>query len=341
MANRDLIVIGGSAGGIEALRQLCAGLPANLNASVLIVLHTGSNAGELLPNVLTRSGPLPARHPVDGEAIKKHQIYIAPPDFHMIVERGRIRLVQGARENHNRPAIDPTFRSAAQAFGRRVIGVVLTGLLDDGTSGLMVIRAHGGVAVVQDPSTALFPSMPENALERVPDAVVASLPEMAGVLAELVKEEVPENSGRKEDPLTQSETGFAKLNMSEIDNEIHPGNPSQFACPECGGVLWEINQEGFLRFRCRVGHAYTTQYLQAEQRQAIEAALWSALRALEENVSLYRRMANHAGSRHHDESRRAYEDRARNAESNARTLRDFLVHVNVAETNGPRDVAAD
>lgn len=334
MPNRDLIVIGTSAGGIEALQQICAALPPNLNAALIVVMHTSPNSGGLLPKLLARAGSIPAIHPKNGEPIKKGMIYVAPPDCHLIVESGVLRTIRGPRENHHRPAIDPTFRSAAVSYGTRVIGIVLTGLLDDGTSGLMVIRAHGGAAVVQDPRTAMFPSMPESALERVPDAYLASLDELPSLIERLVSEEIqvePEPKKAKADRGTNSEIRLAELDMSEVENEIRNGNPSSFACPECGGVLWEIDQAGLLRFRCRVGHAYTAQHLRAEQRHAIEAALWAALRALEESASLYRRMAMRARSNHHDKSMEVYEERAENAEGNSRTLRDFLVHVNADE----------
>ena len=336
MSNRDLIVVGASAGGIEALQQLCAGLPADLQAAVLVVLHTSPNSERLLPAILNRSSSMLATYPSDRERIRRGRIYIAPPDFQMLVEDGLLRTIQGPKENHHRPAIDPTFRSAAIAHGKRVIGVVLTGLLDDGTSGLMVIRAHGGAAVVQDPSTALFPAMPRNALSRVPDAQIASLPELPNLLTDLVNEEIEleQPAAVVKDPLAESETRIAKIDMSEIEKEIVNGKPSPFGCPECGGVLWEIDQQGFLRFRCRVGHAYTAEHLRTEQRQAVETALWSALRALEERASLYRRMADRASEARHEESRGAYEERAINAEMNSQTLRDFLVQVSAPEMEG-------
>ena len=338
MPNRDLIVIGASAGGIEALQQICAALPPNLNAALVVVMHTSPNAGGLLPKLLARVGPIPSVHPKNGEPIKKGMIYVAPPDCHLIVEAGLLRTIRGPRENHHRPAIDPTFRSAALSYGKRVIGVVLTGLLDDGTSGLMVIRAHGGAAVVQDPRTAMFPAMPESALERVPDAYIASLDEIPSLIERLVSEEVqvePEPEKAKADHGASSEIRLAELDMSEVENEIRNGKPSSYGCPECGGVLWEIDQNGMLRFRCRVGHAYTAQHLRAEQRHAIEAALWAALRALEESASLYRRMALRARGSNHDKSMEIYEERAENAEGNSRTLRDFLVHVHTDEVGIP------
>jgi two-component system, chemotaxis family, protein-glutamate methylesterase/glutaminase len=338
VANRDLVVIGASAGGIEALQQLCAGLPADLNAAVLVVMHTSNHSGGLLPKVLSRAGPLPATHPEDGELLQNGHVYVAPGDLHMLAEPGMLRVVRGPRENRHRPAIDPTFRSAAVAYGRRVIGVVLTGMLDDGTAGLMVIRSHGGAAVVQNPHTAMFPSMPQSALLRVPDARVAELPEIPKLLVELVSEELkgavqPIPWRARHDKATDREVRIAGFDMSEIENDNRNGKPSQFACPECGGVLWEIDQSGSLRYRCRVGHAYTARHLRAEQRQAVEAAMWSALRALEENASLYKRMAERSRNGRQDQSASIFEERAANAEANSATLRNFLVQVSTPEAD--------
>jgi two-component system, chemotaxis family, protein-glutamate methylesterase/glutaminase len=251
----------------------------------------------------------------------------------MIVEGELLRIIQGPRENLHRPAIDPLFRSAAASRGRRVIGVILSGSLDDGTAGLMVVHARGGKAIVQDPETAMFPSMPRSALEQVPDAYVLPLPEIADMLLRLTREEIPEEAIAHVSPNGQpeKETKIAELNMAEIENENRPGRPSAFACPDCGGVLWELENEGFLRFRCRVGHAYTARHLGAEQRHAVETALWSALRALEESASLYRRMAERAGSSSHPKTAEQFKERASNTTANARVLRYFLIRVNQGE----------
>ena len=332
LPNRDLVVIGASAGGIEALQQICAKLPPDFNAAILVVMHTSNQSGSLLPRVLDRAGALTAVHPENGEPIQRGRIYVALPDQHMLVEDGRIRNFRGPRENRHRPAIDPTFRSAAVDYGRRVIGVVLTGMLDDGTSGLMVVRAHGGVAVVQNPETAMFPSMPQSALHRVPDARVADLGDIPGLLVQLVAEElkgaaVPVVLKGNGDARAAREIRMAEFDMSEIENDSRNGKPSQFACPECGGVLWEIEQEGLLRFRCRVGHAYTARNLRAEQRQQVETALWSALRALEENASLYKRMADRSRNLRQEQAARTFDERAFTAMTNSETLRNFLVQV--------------
>lgn len=334
MPNRNIVVIGASAGGIEALQELLRGLPSDLEAAVLIVLHTSRHAGSLLPHILQRASGMPASHPIDRTPIQNGHIYIAPPDFHMILEDGLIRVLQGPRENLHRPAIDPLFRSAAASHGSRVIGVVLTGLLDDGTSGLMVIHARGGEAIIQDPATALFSSMPKCALEQVPDAHVYPLKEIPAKITELVREGLPDLSPHAEeesDSDTVKEIKLAELDMSEVENEDRKGHPSAFACPDCGGVLWEIDDHSFLRFRCRVGHAFTARHLGAEQRHAIETALWSALRALEENASLYRRMAERATNSSHRSAADHLKDRAENVTVNARTLREFLLRVSEQE----------
>lgn len=329
MANRDIVVIGASAGGIEALQQFLVGIPSGLPAAVLVVLHTSSHADSLLPQIMQRASRLPVIHPTDKTPIERGRVYIAPPDYHMILEDSMVRVLQGPRENLHRPAIDPLFRSAAAAHGRRVIGIVLTGLLDDGTSGLMVVRAAGGEAIVQDPATALFPSMPRNALKQVPDAHVLAVEKIPDLVVNLVREELPDAPPAASPPKGRvaKETRYTELDMAEIENEKHPGQPSAFACPDCGGVLWELDEDNFLRFRCRVGHAFTAKNLGFEQRHAIETALWSALRALEENASLFKRLAERAEIGNSASTSGRFRDRAENIRTNARVLRDFLLDV--------------
>jgi two-component system, chemotaxis family, protein-glutamate methylesterase/glutaminase len=340
VGHRDIVVIGASAGGLQALQQILSAMPRDVEAALLVVLHTADHAGSMLPHILERRGNLPVSHPCDGEPIVRGRVYIAPPGFHMIVEDGSLRVQQGPRENLHRPAIDPLFRSAAAAHGRRVIGVILTGMLDDGTSGLMVVSASGGEAIVQDPQSASFPSMPKSALSHVPNAHVLPLERIAAFLSKLIREELPsETEPVKQAPLAQTslealkETRIAELNMDEISNEERLGHPSPFACPDCGGVLWEIEQNGFLRFRCRVGHALTARHLGVEQRLAVETALWQALRALEESASLFRRMAGRAKIASQELPARLYQERASDTETNSKILRDFLLRVNVEESN--------
>jgi two-component system, chemotaxis family, protein-glutamate methylesterase/glutaminase len=335
LAHRDIVVIGTSAGGLEALQSLFSRLPDDLNAAVLVVMHRTENTASLLPEILARSATLPVISPEDGDLIRRGQIYIGPPGVHMLVENGRVRLIRGPRENRHRPAIDPLFRSAAASFGPRVIGVILTGMLDDGTSGVMVICAHGGSAVIQSPKTAMFPAMPQNALNRVPDAVVAPIEEIPSVLHDMIAENIEVNGyGRPiEEDVAERETKAAEVDMGQMENENRLEEASEFGCPECGGVLWEIEQGDLLRFRCRVGHAYTADHLQAAQRQAVESALWAALRALEENLSMYKRLAGRAVAAGNRETARTYEERISTTEANARVLQRFLLNVNANPEN--------
>jgi two-component system, chemotaxis family, protein-glutamate methylesterase/glutaminase len=337
--HHDIVVIGASAGGLEAIRQILGAIPRDLDATFFIVLHTTSRGGSLLPEILERACQLPVSHPRDGDVFKRGQVYVAPPGFHMIVEDSFLRVLQGPRENLQRPAIDPLFRSAAAAYGPRVIGIILTGMLDDGTAGLMVVRANGGIAIVQDPGTALYPGMPRSALTHVPDARSVPLQEIPDLLLRLTRSPVPPESThhRKATVASAQETRIAEMDMAEISNKDRLGKPSPFACPDCGGVLWEIEENGFLRFRCRVGHALTARYLGAEQRNAIETALWEDLRALEESASLYRRMAGRATQSSHLLPAQQFEERASNTEANSRILRDFLLRVNTEETNDPEE----
>jgi two-component system chemotaxis response regulator CheB len=212
-------------------------------------------------------------------------------------------------------------------------------MLDDGTSGLMVVRAHGGAAIIQNPQTAMFPPMPQSALRRVPDAEVLDLQQIPAALETLVNETVEATHYgdlERDDPAAR-ESRIADVNMSEIEKEDKLGNASEFACPECGGVLWEIEQGDLLRFRCRVGHAYTADHLQAAQRHAVETALWAALRALEESLSMYRRLATRAKTANNRFTAQMYQDRIVSTEANTRVLQEFLLNVNGHGEEGVAD----
>ena len=336
MLKRNIIVIGSSVGGVEALQKVVAHLPADFPGSLFIVLHIAPETHSVLPNILSRAGKLPARHPVDGEPIRSGHIYVAPPDHHLILQDGQVRLTRGPRENRHRPAIDPLFRSAARWYGARTVGVVLTGALDDGTAGLLTIKNRGGLAIVQDPEEAFCPSMPRSALEHVKVDYVAPLARIPHLLEEAVRQPVAVGNGAGNNSNLAKEVQYAELDMDVIEDENRPGTPSQFACPECGGVLWEMDEPGMLRFRCRVGHAYTAKHLQLEQGQSVENALWAAVRALEEGVSLFRRMAKAATARNNSQLATRYEERAREKLAHVELLRKLLVEreqpVDVEET---------
>ncbi|MBD8678347.1 chemotaxis protein CheB [Sphingomonas sp. CFBP 13720] len=296
MPLKDIVVIGASAGGVEALQRLCASLPAEFPAAVFVVQHLSPSTRSLLPQLLSRVGPLDAHSPVDGEAIEAGKIYVAAPDHHMLVRSGKVLMRRGPHENRTRPAVNALFRSAASAYGGRVIGVVLTGLLDDGTDGLIAIKAAGGISVVQDPDDAQWPSMPKNALAR--DHVDHTLPldDLGALLGRLVREEAGVGI-----PLPYEyvvEDRMAAQEFSVIDSDIiTPGQPSHISCPDCGGVLNEITIENELRFRCQVGHAFTPLGLAAAQSDELERALSVAARTHRDRIKLFTQMHDSAHAR--------------------------------------------
>jgi two-component system, chemotaxis family, protein-glutamate methylesterase/glutaminase len=296
LMRRNVIVIGASAGGVEALRTLVSGLPVDLPAAVLVVLHIPSYGGSVLPAILDRSGPLPARHPTNHEPLRESVVWVAAPDHHLVVSDDEIVLTRGPRENGLRPAVDVLFRSAARTQGPRVIGVVLSGVLDDGTAGLSAIAAQGGVTVVQDPDDALYPGMPSGAIEHVSVDHVVPIAAMADLLVQLCKEEVVEVD-RPVSPLLAIEADMALMDDDAMTETDRPGRPSGFSCPDCAGVLWEIHDGQLVRYRCRVGHAWSAESLLGEQSEQLDGALWMALRGLEEKAALARTLGKRATER--------------------------------------------
>jgi len=326
---RDIIVIGGSAGALEALIAIVGKLPHDLPASIFIVFHISPTRESLLPTLITRAGRLEAIHPVDGTFIESGRIYIAPPDRHLILENRHLNLVHGPKENRARPAIDPLFRSAAVNYGPRVIGVLLSGSLDDGTAGLNAIGKSGGITIVQDPTDASYPAMPENAIYNNSIDHVVPAAEIAPLLRRLVEEEISIEGGpepvsadlRKEVEITKQQLESAEM----VENVDQIGELSMFTCPECQGSLWEIKDGDLLRYRCHVGHAYSAASLDAEQSEKLEAALWSAMRALEERGALARRLARQARRREQSALAEKYEARAREADEHVANLRRALL----------------
>ncbi len=326
MPGHDIIVIGASAGGVEALVKLAGQLPADLPASIFIVLHIPAQSPSLLPDILSRSGRLEAVHPQNGESIAPGRIYIAPPDHHLIVTRGHVRVIRGPKENRHRPAIDPLFRSAALAYGPQVVGVVLTGALDDGTAGLYAIKRRGGIAIVQDPHEALYPSMPMSALEHINVDYCLSLSAIGPRLERLAHQQAGEEGAYPVAEDMQEEVKYAGMNMDNglFSTSERVGKPSAFSCPECGGVLWEVQDEEMLRFRCRVGHAFSVESVEGAQVEQLEDALWTALKTLEENASLSRSMAKRARERGQKSLARSYEERVHSVEQRASIIQQVL-----------------
>jgi two-component system chemotaxis response regulator CheB len=273
--NHDIIVIGASAGGLQPLRQLMKGFPADLRAAVFVVLHIGASSH--LAQILDRSGALPVRRAGQGDRIR---VYVAAPGRHLLLHDQHLLLRRGPRENMARPAIDPLFRSAACSFGGRVIGVVLSGALNDGAAGLLAIKRCGGIAVVQDPDDAAVPEMSQSALGRVEVDHRVPIAEMSGLLVKLVGE--PAGKTPEIPVEIRLEAAIAAQEHGEMVNEDRLGRPSRFSCPECHGALWEIADANMLRFRCRVGHAFTAQAMLAAHNDEIDRLLWILLRSHEE-----------------------------------------------------------
>lgn len=318
---RDIIVIGASAGGVEALRQLVAAFPPDWKAAIFIVLHLPPDAESYLPDILDRAGPLPARHPQNGSKVSPGTVYVAPPDHHMILLDDRISVVRGPRQNQHRPSVDTLFRSAAYSFGPRVIGAVLTGSLSDGAVGLRAIRSRGGVAIVQDPREAAFPSMPRTALRLgdvdhcVPLADMAPL--MARLAAQPTPTEVPEATKELEMEVRHDQ-GELAVEMDRI------GQPSYFTCPECHGTLWEIRDGNEMRYRCRVGHGYSASGLIEHMDETLEKSLWEASRALMENAHLKERVAERLLEGEKTELGQSLRDRAAEIRRHAEKIRNLV-----------------
>lgn len=302
-------------------------LPASFPAAVCVVLHLSPLRSSALPSLLSRSKRLPAAYGIEGERIERGRIYIAPPDRHLLVEDHQIRLGIGPRENGSRPAIDPLFRSIAQAHGPNAIGVVLSGALFDGTSGLLAIKAQGGIAIVQDPDEAACPSMPRSALDNVSVDHVARTAELPALLESLVVAPSPPPPLRAPAPaVLEREINFAREGVHDEKPAFQAfGSPSAFACPDCHGVLWEIDEGRTIRFRCRVGHAYLPDALAQAQSEELEEALWTALRSLRQSAALATRLAGSARQRNLSMVARAHEGRAEEALERARVIEAVLM----------------
>jgi len=297
MGNRDIVAIGTSAGGVEALLFLAKNLQRDLPASVLLTIHLPGHPRSSLDDILSSAGVLPAKFAQDGEILRKARIYIAPPDRHLLVDGNRLCLGEGPRENNSRPAIDPMLRSAAVCCGSRTIGAVLTGTLGDGASGLWTVRRAGGITVVQDPADAAFSEMPLTALNRAKPDHVVRLKDMPALLSSLAHE--PAGEAKPLPRSVQFEVEIARTGGSGMDEMDEFGRRSVLACPDCGGVMWEIDEGDMSRFRCHVGHTYTAELMSLALDENLRRALASALRALEERAALARKLYEQAKTTGH------------------------------------------
>jgi two-component system chemotaxis response regulator CheB len=321
------VVVGASAGGVEALKSFVAGLPPELPAAVVVVLHLPATGHSVLADILDRNGPLPASTATDNAPLRRGEILVAPSDAHVLVHDGHVRLSRGPRENGHRPAIDPLFRSAARAHGERTIGVVLSGLLDDGAAGLRFVHDEGGATAVQDPEDALYPDMPTAALAAGPVDRVASAAGLADVISALLDEPFP---GERGDDVAHGELGERdRVELDPVEHALTRGQLAGLTCPDCGGAIWETDDDP-ARYVCHVGHAFSRDSMLQEQGRALEITLWSALRALEERADLLRRVARRTGGG----ARTRLQERAAEADEHAHALRHTLLRAGAMPAEG-------
>jgi two-component system, chemotaxis family, protein-glutamate methylesterase/glutaminase len=323
MASHDVVVIGASSGGIEAVSKVVAALPADFPAAIFVVIHLSPHTPSILPQIISRHGKVKAVHPTDGDPIKPALIYVAPPDRHLLVGDHVVEVTTGPRENHHRPCIDVLFRSAASSFAERVIGVVLTGALDDGAAGLWAIREAGGLGIVQDPDDAVYPSMPLAAIEIAAPHHVLKAEAIGAKLVDLVKlrmRDPPRPVPRKKD----RDTVRQRLGGGDIDDFPEEGTMSKITCPECGGTLAEAPEGSNTRFRCYTGHVYSPEALFDDKFDGVERALWTAVRSLEEATLLAKRLAARARETNRSARVTRYEEKARETEAGATVIKDLL-----------------
>jgi two-component system chemotaxis response regulator CheB len=338
---RDIIVIGTSAGGVTALKEVVKSLPKDLPATIFIVMHVPPYPPSRLPEIISDLGSLQAVHPRDGERIETGRMYIAPPDHHLIIEDGHVAVRKGPKENRFRPSIDALFRSAAYTYGSRVIGVVLTGMLDDGTSGLWTIKRLGGLAVIEDPNEAAFPSMPSSVLDYVEVDHIVPISAMGTLLTGLVEESIETSPTlpHKEKSLLELEIGIAKgdkiLGMEVIDM----GSLTPLVCPSCSGPLIRFEEDKIIRFRCHTGHAYTVHTLLASITRNNEELLWKTLHGFKESALLLRYIGNHFEDSGQPDTATVYFRKIEEIEEQAYTIKTLLMqHETLSTATGkPRD----
>lgn len=318
------------------MQRVISALPTEFAAAIFVAIHTAAEGPRLLAEIFGRMSSLPVVYASNEELIRKSHIYLAPPDRHLLLEGKRMKVTVGPRENRHRPAIDPLFRSAARSYGARAIGILFSGLLDDGSAGLKAITGHGGVSMVQDPNEARFAAMPRNAVRNDSPQYVLPAEQIAPTLIALVNERAGLNKEEGQGSELDNEVKIAAVDMSSIERD-KAGAPSVYSCPECNGILWEMREGEILRFRCRVGHAFGAESLLVSKKEELEGALWAALRALEERAALHRRLSEHAAIGHNPRAANQFRQSAADLQQQAQTIRTLLLEGEHSPLTGTDD----
>jgi two-component system, chemotaxis family, protein-glutamate methylesterase/glutaminase len=322
-----IIVIGASAGGFEALKILMAGLPGDFTTPIFIVWHMSPDVPGILPQVLNKANTISAAHAYNNEAIQPNRVYVAPPDHHLLIDEGKVLVTHGPKENRFRPAVDPLFRSAAYTYGSRVIGVILSGALDDGTAGLWTIKHYGGTAIVQDPMDAEVPSMPENAMREVTIDHCVQISQLPELLVRLSTEPITNNVVVMKDEQTKKEIQIAAEESGMKKGIMKFGELSPYTCPECHGVLSILHNDNIVRYRCHTGHAYSADALMASITEKIEDSLYSAIRGMDENIMLLNHLGDHSAEANQPKLAALYFQKAKEVQERSEPLRKAaLVH---------------
>lgn len=328
VTGHDIIVIGASAGGLKALSAVLSKIPSGLGASIFVVQHLSPDKKSYLPKLLADITDLPVTSPADDETFRNGHVYVAAPDHHLLLNGDRVRVLRGPQENRFRPSIDALFRSAARSCGSRVIGMVLTGFLDDGTVGLQTIKKRGGITVVQDPEEAEYPSMPRIALRYVKIDHTVPIADAGALLIRLVAEPPVAQDDFPTTPAIEIESNIAEqvMNTKEfLENVEQIGERTTYTCPDCNGAIWQIGDDEPLKLRCHVGHSFTGEVFSAEQSRNVESALWSAIRIMEEKVTFSRQLAERKREQNLHGEAAAYEKEANALDHEVTRVRDLIV----------------
>jgi two-component system chemotaxis response regulator CheB len=332
---KHIIAIGASAGGLKVITEILSGLPAELDAAIFVTVHISKNSmADIIRQMFQKRSNLQCVIPQDGDKIKKGHVYIAPPDRHLFIEKGKILVTHGPHENRWRPSIDVLFRSAAAAYDSRVIGIILSGLMDDGTSGMGAIKRSGGITIVQEPAEAEFDDMPTNVINNVEVDYRVPSSDIPYVVRDILSKPL---GAPKEIPREIKIEAEITARMSgTIDTLKEIGDQSPFICPDCGGGLFEIRNDNIYRYRCHTGHVYTEKLLLEKQSEELEESLWVAIRMMEERRNLLITVAAHDRQAGNEDLSKEKLQKADELKAHIDRMKSLLVSVNAY---GERDKA--